>query len=148
VTVSGLQLRLPVLEAPGPGAGPVQTPAPEILPPGYEPGVDYPNAVDAGDGSGGDGTGSPGACATTPIAGSRKADKLRGTAGSDVIRGKRGDDRLNGKRGDDCLYGGRGNDTLKGGPGTDTLSCGAGHNDRARADKADKVRGCEHVKRR
>ena len=150
VTVSDLQLRLPVLEAPGsgsaPGPGPVQAPAPVVLPPGYEPAIDYPNAVPAADGSGGDG--SSGSCGANPVAGSRKADKLRGTAGSDVLRGKRGDDRLNGKRGDDCLYGGRGNDRLKGGPGTDTLSCGAGHEDRARADKADKVRGCEHVKRR
>jgi hypothetical protein len=39
--VSNLQLRLPVLEAPGSGGGIVQEPAPVVVPPGYEPAIDY-----------------------------------------------------------------------------------------------------------
>jgi len=152
VTVSDLHLRLPVLEAPG--TGPVKEPADKVLPPGYKLAADYQadsgGGGGGGDGGGGDGGGggSAGSCTAKPIAGTRKDDKLRGTAGSDVIRGKRGDDRLGGKRGDDCLFGGAGNDTLTGGPGADTIKCGSGHNDRARADAGDKVRGCERVKRR
>jgi fermentation-respiration switch protein FrsA (DUF1100 family) len=41
IDVANLELRLPVLEAPGSGGGIVQEPAPEILPPGYEPAIDY-----------------------------------------------------------------------------------------------------------
>jgi hypothetical protein len=39
VTVSNLELRLPVLEQPG--SGPVQSPASKIVPPGYQLAVDY-----------------------------------------------------------------------------------------------------------
>jgi predicted acyl esterase len=147
VTVKDLKLRLPVLETPG--TGEVKEPAAKVLPPGYALAPGYgAGGTGGGGGTGGDGSGSDGTCTSAPILGGRKDDKLRGTAGSDVIRGKRGDDRLRGKRGDDCLFGGAGNDNLSGGPGADTLKCGAGRRDRARADKNDKVRGCEHVKRR
>ncbi len=148
VTVSDLELRLPVLEQPG--TGPVQSPAPKVLPPGYQLAIDYRPG---------------GACAASPKTGSRKNDKLRGTAGDDVIRGRRGADKLKGRAGDDCLFGnqgrdrasggggddlirgGAGNDKLKGGPGADTLACGQGRHDKAVPDKADKVRGCERVRR-
>ena len=67
-----------MLEAPG--TGPVQAPAPKVLPPGYELAADYlPAARDAG-GAGGDGEPAtdapPGACSASPIAGSGKDDKL------------------------------------------------------------------------
>ena len=39
VTISGLELRLPVVEQPGTGA--VQAPAPKVLPPGYQLAPDY-----------------------------------------------------------------------------------------------------------
>jgi fermentation-respiration switch protein FrsA (DUF1100 family) len=41
IEVTNLELRLPVVEQPGSGGGIVQEPAPEILPPGYEPAIDY-----------------------------------------------------------------------------------------------------------
>jgi Tol biopolymer transport system component len=81
---------------------------------------------------------SQGGAADDVINGSRKADKVDGGAG---------DDSLNGGAGNDKLNGGAGNDKLIGGPGSDVLDCGAGK-DTATADKKDKVRGCEHVKRR
>ena len=140
VSVSELQLRLPVVESPG--TGPVKSPAAKFLPPGYKLADDYKQQ------SGGDGDGAAGSCGTDPIAGSRKNDKLRGTAGDDVIRGKRGDDRLWGRKGDDCLRGGPGNDRLKGGAGADTIVCGPGRHDVAKASRKDKVRGCERVRGR
>jgi fermentation-respiration switch protein FrsA (DUF1100 family) len=42
VTVSNLELRLPVREQPG---GIVQTPSPPVIPPGYEPAIDYRKAT-------------------------------------------------------------------------------------------------------
>jgi fermentation-respiration switch protein FrsA (DUF1100 family) len=57
ITVSNLQLRLPVLEQPGSLGGIVQAPAAKIVPPGYQLAADYV----AGAGSGGaDGPGSNG----------------------------------------------------------------------------------------
>jgi hypothetical protein len=41
ITISNLQLRLPVLEPPGSLGGLVQPPAPKIVPPGYELAIDY-----------------------------------------------------------------------------------------------------------
>ncbi|MDX6583508.1 MAG: type transport system ATP-binding protein [Solirubrobacterales bacterium] len=164
VTVSDLELRLPVLESPG--TGPAKSPAAKVLPPGYELAIDYRPGAGAGGGDGGGTTGGnpPGSCAATPIAGSAMDDKLRGTVGDDVIRGGRGNDRLRGGRGDDCLFanqgrdhaagaagddvirGGAGNDTLSGGAGADTINCGQGHHDVAHASSKDTVRGCERVR--
>jgi fermentation-respiration switch protein FrsA (DUF1100 family) len=45
VMVSNLELRLPVREQPG---GVVQPPAPPVIPPGYEPAIDYRGAVATG----------------------------------------------------------------------------------------------------
>jgi hypothetical protein len=44
ITVSNLELRLPVREQPG---GIVQTPSPPVIPPGYEPAIDYKTAAPA-----------------------------------------------------------------------------------------------------
>jgi fermentation-respiration switch protein FrsA (DUF1100 family) len=41
ITISNLQLRLPVLEQPGSLGGLVQTPAPKVIPPGYQLAIDY-----------------------------------------------------------------------------------------------------------
>ncbi|HEY0318684.1 MAG TPA: CocE/NonD family hydrolase [Solirubrobacterales bacterium] len=41
IAISNLQLRLPVLEQPGSLAGVVQTPAPKVVPPGYQLAADY-----------------------------------------------------------------------------------------------------------
>jgi fermentation-respiration switch protein FrsA (DUF1100 family) len=42
ITISNLELRLPVREQPG---GIVQTPSPPVIPPGYEPAIDYRTAA-------------------------------------------------------------------------------------------------------
>src|SRR4029453_7214247 len=44
VTVSNLELRLPVIEQPGALDGLVQDPAPKIVPPGYQLATDFVNA--------------------------------------------------------------------------------------------------------
>jgi Ca2+-binding RTX toxin-like protein len=93
-------------------------------------------------------------------------DSRRGVGGNDRLSGQAGDDMLVGGPGRDRLSGGRGNDRLAGGPGrnrlfgglgndrlngvngrVDRLKCGRGR-DRARADRVDRVLGCERVRRR
>ena len=115
-----------------------------------------------------------GACANT-AAGTAAADKLRGTtfgdrlvglAGDDLLLGGNrddcllggpGDDRLRGEAGNDMLRGGRGVDRLDGGSGRDRLDsrdgrreivrCGTGR-DRVRADRRDRLIGCERKRLR
>jgi hypothetical protein len=93
------------------------------------------------------------------------ADRLRGLDGDDCLVGGNGNDRLWGGKGNDRLKGGAGHDSLDGGPGTDiitggagkdtigaldgeqdTIACGNGR-DTVRADRADRVSGCERVSR-
>jgi hypothetical protein len=93
-------------------------------------------------------------------------DKLTGGQGEDKLFGGDGNDSLSGGNGKDALDGGKGNDkitggadvnTYKGGSGNDsinakngkkeTVDCGTGKKDSASVDKADKVKGCEKVKR-
>jgi len=58
VTVSNLELRLPVLEQPGGLAGMVRAPAPKVVPPGYELALDYrPGGEDDGGQTGNEGPG-------------------------------------------------------------------------------------------
>ncbi len=93
------------------------------------------------------------------------ADRLRGLEGDDCLNGGNGRDDLNGGPGNDTLNGGAGADSLDGGPGRDvvnggagpdaivsrdgerdTISCGNGR-DSVRADRADRLSGCERVRR-
>ena len=97
-------------------------------------------------------------------------DTLNGDRGNDRLYGGDGNDTLSGGQGKDTLDGGRGNDTLtgdarsgaavdvyKGGPGNDTIrarngkketvDCGSGRRDSATIDRADRVKGCEKVRR-
>lgn len=90
---------------------------------------------------------SQGSATNDVIKGSRKADKLKGGGGNDTLKGGAGNDTLDGGRGNDKLSGGTGRDKLIGGPGKDTLNCGPGR-DTAVADRKDRVRGCERVKRK
>jgi Ca2+-binding RTX toxin-like protein len=102
-------------------------------------------------------------------------DSLFGTSGDDCLDGGAGDDWLSGGDGADTLRGGPGADVLLGGAGNDdiatgsgrslsvkagagddrvnakngkreTIDCGAG-SDVARADKRDRLKGCEKRKR-
>lgn len=108
-----------------------------------------------------------GSAGSDKITGGRGKDRLSGLAGVDCISGGAGNDRLSGGRGNDSLSGGAGNDMITAGPGRnkvsggagndrinvrnhkrDVVNCGKGKKDRVVADKKDKLRGCEKVKRR
>jgi Ca2+-binding RTX toxin-like protein len=96
-----------------------------------------------------------GRCVNT-LVGTASADVLRGTTSGDRLSGGRGRDTISGRAGADCLNGGRGRDTISGGAGNDvidardgevdTVSCGPGR-DTVRADRRDRVRGCERRRR-
>jgi len=110
------------------------------------------------------GLGLLGTAAGDALLGGRGNDRLRGLAGDDCLSGRRGDDRLFGDAGNDRVSGGSGDDRLSGGKGTDRLDAGAGDDrldaadgepdilqcgrgrDRARADRADRLIGCESKK--
>jgi hypothetical protein len=167
VDITNLELRLPVMERSA--GGPVQKPAPKVVPPGYALADDYaggkkaiPCQVDVGPK-----VGPKGSCADfTQRMGTGKKDSLRGTQGSDNIVGRRGKDRINARGGDDCangnqgrdringnggddkLRGGAGNDVISAGPGRDIVDCGQGRHDRARVDRSDSVTGCESIRRK
>jgi uncharacterized repeat protein (TIGR01451 family) len=94
------------------------------------------------------------------------ADRLEGSTGSDRLFGGAGNDRLTGGRGNDRLVGGPGNDTIAPGLGRDSVSAGGGNDtinardrlretidcgpgrDTVRADRSDRLKGCEKVTRR
>jgi Ca2+-binding RTX toxin-like protein len=90
------------------------------------------------------------------LVGTASADVLRGTTRGDRLSGAGGRDRIVGRAGAGCLTGGRGRDTISGGPGNDvmnardgavdTVSCGPGR-DTVRADRRDRLRGCERRRR-
>jgi Ca2+-binding RTX toxin-like protein len=89
------------------------------------------------------------------LAGSAFGDRLLGLAGNDVLSGRAGHDCLSGGPGNDRLSGGSGRDRLRGGAGNDTINsrdgrretvrCGTGTGDRVRADRSDRLIGCERV---
>ena len=92
------------------------------------------------------------------IVGGGGNDKLTGDAGNDRVDGGAGRDTLSGGAGADRLSGGAGRNRYSGGAGNDKISaangkkdrvdCGAGRRDSARVDRADRVKGCEKVRRR
>jgi Ca2+-binding RTX toxin-like protein len=98
-----------------------------------------------------------GAGGTDKLLGADGADRLFGGAGNDTLDGGKGKDALDGGAGNDRLTGGADVNTYRGGAGDDTVNaangkketvdCGAGKKDSASVDKADKVKGCEKVKR-
>ena len=113
-----------------------------------------------------------GSAAGDLLLGGAGADRLSGRGGKDCLRGGAGKDRLSGGRGSDRLNGGPGRDVLLGGPGADRIkagprdivkagtggdritaangkpnrvACGKGR-DRVRADRSDRLSGCERVR--
>lgn len=84
-------------------------------------------------------------------------DCLFGEGGNDQVWGGSGNDTASGGKGSDQLYGGAGRDTVQGGPGRDrifavdrtrdVIACGGGR-DTVRADRVDRIVGCELVRRR
>jgi hypothetical protein len=91
------------------------------------------------------------------IRGLRGADALRGNSGADCVYGGPGADRLAGMDGADLLSGGGGRDDVGAGEGddrvlvrdgrTDTVRCGGGR-DFVKADRLDRLFGCEAARRR
>jgi Ca2+-binding RTX toxin-like protein len=89
--------------------------------------------------------------------GAGAADRLSGEAGNDKLAGGSGNDRLSGGSGKDVLSGGAGRDVISAGAGNDRISsrdgkpdvvnCGPGRRDSVRADKQDRLRGCERARR-
>jgi Tol biopolymer transport system component len=106
------------------------------------------------------------------FSGTTGGDVFKGLRGNDVLRGGGGADCLSGGAGRDRISGGAGNDSLSGGAGKDTISAGGGRNkvaggagddridvrngatdrvncgagdDTVRADRSDRLHGCEHV---
>jgi Ca2+-binding RTX toxin-like protein len=100
------------------------------------------------------------------VVGGSGKDRLSGGDGSDRLKGNNGNDRLSGGAGNDRLSGGAGNDRLKGGQGRNRLSGGSGNDqlngvngrfdwldcgagvDSVKADRIDRVRRCERIRRR
>jgi hypothetical protein len=86
------------------------------------------------------------------LIGGAGADRLSGGAGRDNLRGGKGDDTLIGGSRADRLVGGAGVDHFSAGPGDDTIfsrdgkreivRCGKGR-DQVRADRVDRLVGCE-----
>ncbi|MEA2352917.1 MAG: hypothetical protein QOJ14_1331, partial [Thermoleophilaceae bacterium] len=89
-----------------------------------------------------------GAGGNDTLTGGKGGDSLFGGGGKDKLIGGGGPDKLVGGGGVNTYRGGAGNDTVKAANGKkENVSCGAGKKDRATVDKADKVTGCETVRR-
>jgi hypothetical protein len=105
-----------------------------------------------------------GTAAGDRLRGLRGADRVIGLGGNDCVLGNKGRDRLRGDAGEDQLNGGNSGDRLAGGAGADSIRAGAGRDsvnsrdgeadrincgsgrDRVRADRSDKLKGCERVR--
>lgn len=89
------------------------------------------------------------------LEGDRGDDLLVGGPGADHLEGGWGRDRLDGGTGDDRIGGGQEASVIDAGPGNDavsssngvrdSVSCGPGR-DRVRADRGDRLSGCESVR--
>jgi RTX calcium-binding nonapeptide repeat (4 copies) len=82
------------------------------------------------------------------VTGSTKRDLLYGAAGNDRVVGAGGRDQIIGGLGRDLLSGGRGRDHINSRDSTrDRVRCGPGR-DFVRADRRDRLHGCELTRRR
>jgi hypothetical protein len=140
-----------------------------------ERGASFPNSGVFADGEDGNDRLAALDNSESTLLGGEGDDVLTGGGLRDFMMGFDGNDRISGGGGPDSMYGGRGRDFLDGGPGRDLvdgekgpdrvfagpgrdrifsidhqrerIGCGAGR-DRAWADRSDRVRGCERVRRR
>lgn len=82
------------------------------------------------------------------IKGSSTGEKLRGGPGRDRIFGNGGGDHLKGGPGRDELFGGPELDKIAAaGGGADQVWCGPGRGDEVKADRLDRLHGCEKILR-
>jgi Ca2+-binding RTX toxin-like protein len=82
------------------------------------------------------------------LIGGRPGDSLSGGPGRDRVEGRGGGDGIRGGPGRDLLLGGPGNDHIRSrDKSRDRVRCGRGR-DKARADRRDRLRGCEVTRRR
>jgi hypothetical protein len=107
-----------------------------------------------------------GGSGTDGLSGRAGRDRLIGGTGRDRLSGGSRGDRLSGGSGNDRLSGGSGNDSIKGGGGrnryngaagndrinsvnrkAETVRCGRGRRDFARANRRDRLIGCERIRR-
>lgn len=132
VTVSGVELRLPVLETPGAAGGAVGAPSPKVVPDGYALAPEFAatgeepllrcrgrGATITSDERGASLTGSKG---DDVIVGTAGRDEIRAGRGDDLVCARGGRDVVRGGAGDDDLWGGRGADDVRGGPGKDRVN--------------------------
>jgi hypothetical protein len=81
------------------------------------------------------------------VYGGSGSDTLTGNAAANTLDGGAGDDVITGGRGEDGLYGGAGDDVIDARDGRlDQVDCGPGGGDQYRADRIDRVVGCERVR--
>jgi uncharacterized repeat protein (TIGR01451 family) len=89
------------------------------------------------------------------IGGDDGNDRLSGGPGNDILKGGSGADQIDAGSGNDRIDGGSGPDRISGGPGNDRIgaadrrrdrvNCGSGSRDAVRADRGDRLSGCETV---
>jgi Ca2+-binding RTX toxin-like protein len=121
------------------------------------PGAPFPNDGVVSSGGRGDDRLSAPRNSWGSLAGGPGDDVLIGGRQGDGISGGDGNDRLRAAGGADSIKAGPGRDPVFGGPGRDRINsrdshrdrvrCGAGR-DRVKADRRDRLRGCEVVRRR
>jgi RTX calcium-binding nonapeptide repeat (4 copies) len=82
------------------------------------------------------------------IKGSGTGEKLRGGPGRDRLFGNGGSDRIKGGGGRDEMFGGTNPDDIAAaGGGRDRVWCGPGPGDDVKADRLDRLHGCERISR-
>ncbi|MEA2448120.1 MAG: hypothetical protein QOG63_52 [Thermoleophilaceae bacterium] len=105
-------------------------------------------AVDLGSGSGGERGEVDTYVGLAGAIGGRGADTLIGSTGADILTGNGGRDLIDGRGGPDRLSGGAAGDLIEARDGVvDQVDCGPGR-DRGRADRSDRLKGCERQLRR
>jgi RTX calcium-binding nonapeptide repeat (4 copies)/Divergent InlB B-repeat domain len=157
--VSRLEANFVRRAQPGPPPPPPPQPQPQPQPPRPQPcavrKVGGPRADRLNGGAGSDAI--HGRAGNDRIRGLGGNDCLFGEGGNDQVWGGPGNDTVSGGTGSDRLYGGAGRDRMQGGPGRDrifavdrardVIVCGRGR-DTVRADRVDRIIGCESVRRR
>ena len=82
------------------------------------------------------------------LGGGSSGDRLSGGAGNDRLTGNSGNDRITTGKGRNVVSAGAGNDVVSArNRRRDRINCGPGRRDRVTADRVDRIRRCERVRR-